>query len=118
MSQFRLGALQDPHLLPHITHGRYIVKLVCRSTRTSHPSLCSSRTATDPTSASRADNPDFPTGAVRHVHLNRAIEIVIDSIQSLEGAVNNFDQLVFSLIYGRWNTRTEFESLEVSENKY
>ena len=38
---------------------------------------------------------------VAHVRLNRAIEIVIESIQSLEGAVNNFDQLVFSLIYGR-----------------
>ncbi len=38
---------------------------------------------------------------------------MIDSIQSLEGAVNNFDQLVFGLIYGRLNTRTEFESIEV-----
>jgi len=49
--------------------------------------------------------------------LNRAIEIVIDSIQSLEGAVNNFDQLVFGLIYGRLGTRTEFESIEVNNNK-
>ncbi|CAF1378297.1 unnamed protein product [Adineta steineri] len=71
-----------------------------------------SRTVTDPTSTTTIDNQDFTTGGVAHVRLNRAIEIVIDSIQSLEGAVNNFDQLVFSLIYGRLNTRTEFESLE------
>ena len=50
---------------------------------------------------------------VAHVRLNRAIEIVIDSIQSLEGAVNNFDQLVFSLIYGRLDSRSELESIEV-----
>lgn len=52
---------------------------------------------------------------VAHVRLNRAIEIVIDSIQSLEGAVNNFDQLVFSLIYGRLDSRSELESIEVNE---
>jgi len=58
-----------------------------------------------------------PNGGVAHVRLNRAIEIVIDSVQSLQGAVNNFDQLVFSLIYGRLNTRTEFESIEVNKIK-
>ena len=81
------------------------------------PSLsCSSRTATDPTSGATAStgNSDFPSGGVAHVRLNRAIEIVIDSIQSLEGAVNNFDQFVFGLIYGRLSTRTEIESIEVS----
>ena len=57
---------------------------------------------------------DFING-VAHVRLNRAIEIVIDSIQSLEGAVNNFDQLVFGLIYGRLGTRNEFESIEVRD---
>ena len=69
----------------------------------------SSRTVTDPLIM---ENVEFPTGGVAHVRLNRAIEIVIDSIQSLEGAVNNFDQLVFDLIYGRLSTRTEYESIE------
>ena len=68
------------------------------------------RTATNPTTIN--DNQDFLNG--RH---NRAIEIVIDSIHSLEGAVNNFDQLVFGLIYGRLSTRTEFESIEVNKIK-
>ncbi|CAF5138820.1 unnamed protein product, partial [Rotaria sp. Silwood1] len=54
---------------------------------------------------------DFVSG-VAYVRLNRAIEIVIDSIQSLEGAVNSFDQLVFGLIYGRLGTRDESESIE------
>ena len=58
---------------------------------------------------------DFGNAGVAHVRLNRAIEIVIDSIQSLEGAVNNFDQLVFGLIYGRLSSRTEFESIEVND---
>ena len=75
---------------------------------------------TDPSSStagiSTSDNPDFPPSGVTHVRLNRAIEIVIDSIQSLEGAVNNFDQLVFGLIYGRLSSRTEFESIEVTTN--
>lgn len=56
---------------------------------------------------------DLGTAGVAHVRLNRAIEIVIDSIQSLEGAVNNFDQLVFGLIYGRLSSRNEYESIEV-----
>ncbi len=71
--------------------------------------LFRSRTVTDPIST------DVPNGGVAHVRLNRAIEIVIDSVQSLEGAVNNFDQLVFGLIYGRLGTRTEFESIEVTK---
>jgi hypothetical protein len=75
----------------------------------------SSRTTTDPTSTTAMDNQDYSTGGVAHVRLNRAIEIVIDSIQSLEGAVNNFDQLVFGLIYGRLSTRTELESIEVKK---
>jgi len=77
--------------------------------------LFSSRTIADPASTTTIDNQDHPTGGVAHVRLNRAIEIVIDSIQSLEGAVNNFDQLVFGLIYGRLSTRTEFESIEVKK---
>ncbi|CAF0890677.1 unnamed protein product [Rotaria sp. Silwood1] len=71
-----------------------------------------SRTSTDPTSTTTLDNQDFANGGVAHVRLNRAIEIVIDSIQSLEGAVNNFDQLVFGLIYGRFNSRNEFDNIE------
>lgn len=91
--------------------------------------FCSSRTAvaipSSATSTSSSDSSgsgtsintqDFITG-VAHVRLSRAIEIVIDSIQSLEGAVNNFDQLVFGLIYGRLGTRTEFESIEVIQNR-
>jgi hypothetical protein len=74
----------------------------------------SSRTVTDP---STMETPEFLNGGVAHVRLNRAIEIVIDSIQSLEGAVNNFDQLVFGLIYGRLSTRTEYESIEVIKTK-
>lgn len=71
------------------------------------------RTNTDPTSSSINDNSDHSTnGTGGHVRLNRAIEIVIDSIQSLEGAVNNFDQFFFSLIYSRLNTRPEVESFE------
>lgn len=78
--------------------------------------------ATDPTHASSStstttpDNAEYSTGTVAHIRLNRAIEIVIDSIQSLEGAVNNFDQLVFSLIYGPLNTRTEVDGTEVNES--
>jgi hypothetical protein len=73
-----------------------------------------SRTITDPTNATptTSENTNYSNGAVAHVRLNRAIEIVIDSIQSLEGAVNNFDQLVLGLLYGRLNTRTEFENFE------
>lgn len=70
------------------------------------------RTNTDPTNSSTTDNSDHSTNGTGHVRLNRAIEIVIDSIQSLEGAVNNFDQLFFSLIYGRLNTRMEVENFE------
>lgn len=77
----------------------------------------SSRTATDPSNTTRTDNQNFSTDGVSPVHIDRAIEIVIDSIQSLEGAVNNFDQLFFSLIYGRLNTRTEYDGTEVSSNK-
>jgi len=79
--------------------------------------LFRSRTVTDPISTTTIVNTDVPNGGVAHVRLNRAIEIVIDSVQSLQGAVNNFDQLVFSLIYGRLNTRTEFESIEVNKIK-
>jgi len=71
-----------------------------------------SRTITDPTNTTTIENPEYSNNGVAHVRLNRAIEIVIDSIHSLEGAVNNFDQLVFGLIYGRLSTRTEFESIE------
>lgn len=77
--------------------------------------------ATDPTNASSssstttANNAEYSTGTVAHIRLNRAIEIVIDSIQSLEGAVNNFDQLVFSLIYGPLNARTEVDGTEVNK---
>jgi hypothetical protein len=71
-----------------------------------------SRTITDPTSSTTIENSDYPPNGVAHIRLNRAIEIVIDSIQSLEGAVNNFDQLVFGLIYGQLSTRTELESIE------
>lgn len=76
--------------------------------------LFRSRTSTDPTSSMSTDTPDFSTTGSAHVRLNRAIEIVIDSIQSLEGAVNNFDQLVFGLIYGRLSTRNEYENIEVN----
>ncbi len=75
--------------------------------------MSSSRTITDPTSSTTIENSDYPPNGVAHIRLNRAIEIVIDSIQSLEGAVNNFDQLVFGLIYGQLSTRTELESIEV-----
>jgi len=75
-----------------------------RSTANSRP-----RTITDPTNTTTNENSD---DNVSHVRFNRAIEIVIDSITSLEGAVNNFDQLVFGLIYGRLSTRTEYESIE------
>ncbi|CAF0875971.1 unnamed protein product [Adineta ricciae] len=71
-----------------------------------------SRTATDPTNTTRTDSQNFSNDGVSPVHIDRAIEIVIDSIQSLEGAVNNFDQLFFSLIYGRLNTRTEYDGTE------
>ncbi|CAF0807501.1 unnamed protein product [Adineta steineri] len=73
------------------------------------PSSASSSSSSSSTST--INTQEFISG-VAHVRLNRAIEIVIDSIQSLEGAVNNFDQLVFGLIYGRLGTRTEFESIE------
>ncbi len=82
-------------------------------TITAIPSSASSSSS----STSSINTQDFISG-VAHVRLNRAIEIVIDSIQSLEGAVNNFDQLVFGLIYGRLGTRTEFESIEVNHNKF
>ncbi len=75
-------------------------------------STSSSSSASSESSLTTLNTQDFITG-VAHIRLNRAIEIVIDSIQSLEGAVNNFDQLVFGLIYGRMGTRTEFESIEV-----
>ncbi|UJR21360.1 hypothetical protein I4U23_024452 [Adineta vaga] len=71
-----------------------------------------SRTATDLTNTTRTHNQEFSTESSGPVHIDRAIEIVIDSIQSLEGAVNNFDQLVFSLIYGRLNARTEYDGME------
>lgn len=73
------------------------------------------RTNTDPTSSSTNDNFEHSTsgtGGGGHIRLNRAIEIVIDSIQSFEGAVNNFDQFFFSLIYSRLNTRPEIEGFE------
>ncbi|UJR28085.1 hypothetical protein I4U23_009341 [Adineta vaga] len=76
-------------------------------TTTATPSSASSSSS----STSTINTQDFISG-VAHIRLNRAIEIVIDSIQSLEGAVNNFDQLVFGLIYGRLGTRTEFDSIE------
>jgi hypothetical protein len=66
--------------------------------------------------SNNTNNADFLPSGVAHVRLNRAIEIVIDSIQSLEGAVNNFDQLVFGLLYGRLSSRTEFESIEVNND--
>ena len=78
-------------------------------------STSSSSSSSSSSSLTTINTQDFITG-VAHVRLNRAIEIVIDSIQSLEGAVNNFDQLVFGLIYGRLGTRAEFESIEVSGN--
>jgi len=50
--------------------------------------------------------------------LNRAIEIVFDSIQSLEDAVDNFDQIFFfGFIYNRLNIRFKVESLEVRSNQ-
>ncbi len=81
---------------------------------TTIPSSATSTSSSSSSSSSLTtiNTQDFISG-VAHVRLNRAIEIVIDSIQSLEGAVNNFDQLVFGLIYGRMGTRTEFESIEV-----
>jgi len=90
-----------------------------RSFRTStNPASALSTSSSSSSSSSNSTNSlttintqDFMTG-VAHVRLNRAIEIVIDSIQSLEGAVNNFDQLVFSLIYGRLDSRSELESIE------
>ncbi|CAF3438494.1 unnamed protein product [Rotaria socialis] len=85
---------------------------IARSTANNTGHNTRSRTSTDPTNLISIDNQDFTTGGVAHVRLNRAIEIVIDSIQSLEGAVNNFDQLVFGLIYGRLSTRNEFENIE------
>ena len=77
----------------------------------------------DPANASSSstttvENPDYSTGAVAHIRLNRAIEIVIDSIQSLEGAVNTFDQLVFDLIYGPLSTRTEVDGTEVNKQTF
>ena len=78
----------------------------------------STRTNTDPTSSSTNDNSEHSTsGTGGHIRLNRAIEIVIDSIQSFEGAVNNFDQFFFSLIYSRLNSRPEVEGFEVRSNK-
>jgi len=71
------------------------------------------RPNTDPTSSSTNDNSEHSTsGTGGHIRLNRAIEIVIDSIQSFEGAVNNFDQFFFSLIYSRLNSRPEVEGFE------
>ncbi|CAF0793991.1 unnamed protein product [Rotaria sordida] len=87
--------------------------------RTGVAAVPSSATSTSSSSSSSSSNSttatintqDFVSG-VAYVRLNRAIEIVIDSIQSLEGAVNSFDQLIFALIYGRLNTRDESESIE------
>ncbi|CAF0962047.1 unnamed protein product [Adineta ricciae] len=81
-----------------------------RSRATTATPLSASSTSSS-SSASTINNEDFITG-VTHIRLSRAIEIVIDSIQSLEGTVNNFDQLVFGLIYGRLGTRNEFDSIE------
>jgi hypothetical protein len=110
MKQYDLVEQYDPHLAPH---GKYFLNLLNQILFL----LFSSRTITDPTNITTIDNPDFSNNGVGHVRLDRAIEIVIDSIQSLEGAVNNFDQLVFGLIYGRLSTRTELESIEVNEIK-
>ena len=91
-----------------------------RRSQRDEQNLCfsSERFAFDFSSNDRSSSPstsDFANAGVAHVRLNRAIEIVIDSIQSLEGAVNNFDQLVFGLIYGRLSSRSEFESIEVEK---
>ena len=75
--------------------------------------MFSSRTATDSANTTIIDDEDLANNGGSPVRLNRAIEIVIDSIQSLEGAVNSFDQLVFGLIYGRLSTRTEYDNIEV-----
>ncbi len=116
-----------------LIHGKFLkqnFKLIsssfflCYSSRTATavPSSAASTSSSSSSSSSvtTINTQDFISG-VAHVRLNRAIEIVIDSIQSLEGAVNNFDQLVFGLIYGRLGTRTEFESIEVikkTRNKF
>jgi len=71
----------------------------------------SSSSSTSSSSLTTINAQDYMSG-IAHVRLSRAIEIVIDSIQSLEGAVNSFDQLVFGLIYGRFNTQNEFDSIE------
>lgn len=79
----------------------------------------SSRTTTEPTtsnSTTATENNEASPSGTAPLRLNRAIEIVIDSIQSLEGMASNFDQLVFGLIYGRLSTRNEYENSEVNAN--
>ncbi|CAM2703094.1 unnamed protein product [Rotaria socialis] len=74
-------------------------------------STSSSSSSSSTSTSTTINTQDFING-VAYVRLNRAIEIVIDSIQSLEGAVSSFDQLVFGLIYGRLGTRAESDSIE------
>jgi len=77
------------------------------------------RTNIDPTGSPTNDNSDHSTNEIGdHLSLNRAIEIVFDSIQSLEDAVDNFDQIFFfGFIYNRLNIRFKVESLEVRSNQ-
>ncbi|CAF1010963.1 unnamed protein product, partial [Didymodactylos carnosus] len=86
-----------------------------RTTTTRSRITSSSTNATTRTRNNDATSPTNETSnydsSIARVRLNRAIEIVIDSIQSLEGAVNNFDQLVFGLIYSRIGSNN-FDGIE------
>ncbi|CAF2692026.1 unnamed protein product [Rotaria sp. Silwood2] len=104
------------HRLSRSTAGagfntRLRTSAVVPSSATSTSSSSSSSSNSSNSTTATINTQDFVSG-VAYVRLNRAIEIVIDSIQSLEGAVNSFDQLVFGLIYGRLGTRDESDSIE------
>ncbi|CAF1397804.1 unnamed protein product, partial [Didymodactylos carnosus] len=93
-----------------VSHDDESSTTTTRSQMTSSTTNATTRRRSSGATSSTNESSNQDSGMSR-VRLSRAIEIVIDSIQSLEGAVNSFDQLVFGLIYSRMGSNN-FDGIE------